>query len=206
MSGISDFLPDGRTAILARMKVKFLTSAKDIQGCPPGLRPEVAIAGRSNAGKSSFINALVNQKIAKVSGTPGKTRLLNFFELNEKLYMVDLPGYGYATGDRDEAFGWLKMVDTYFKRRDSLKGVMLIMDIRRDWDDEEMKFKEFLDHHEIPWVLLLNKADKLSRSQTIQRRNLIGKLAGEVPTFVISSQKKTGLTEVRDYLFGDWTN
>lgn len=188
----------------ARMKVKFLTSAKDLKGYPPSLRPEVAVVGRSNAGKSSFINALVNQKIAKVSGTPGKTRLLNFFELEEKIYMVDMPGYGFATGDRQEVLGWLDMVETYFRERKTLKGVLLIMDIRRDWEEEEQMLKGWLDHHKIPWVLLLNKADKLSRSQTLNRRQEILKSTGDVPVLIVSASKKTGTSEVEALLFKTW--
>src|SRR5262245_45414845 len=147
------------------MQVKFLKSGAQPKDYPFPYHPEVAVVGRSNAGKSSFINALTGQKIAKVSQTPGKTRLLNFFELGESLYLVDMPGYGFATGSRNEVASWKRMVETYLKERETLNGVFLIMDIRRDWQDEEAMLVEWLAHNEIPWILILNKADKLSRSQ-----------------------------------------
>lgn len=163
------------------------------------------MVGRSNAGKSSFINALTGQKIAKVSQTPGKTRLLNFFELNEAVYLVDCPGYGYAKGSLDEALGWRKMIETYFTERESLKGVLLIMDIRRDWDEEENLLKEWLTHHQKPWALILNKADKISRGQSLARVQKIKKHTGEAPVFILSSAKKTGFDEVKKILFKEWS-
>jgi GTP-binding protein len=190
--------------MLGSMKVKFLKSAVVPKDYPHPYKPEVAVVGRSNAGKSSFINALVDQKIAKVSATPGKTRLLNFFELSDKVYLVDCPGYGFAKGSLDEALSWRKMIETYLKERETLKGLILIMDIRRDWDDEERLLKEWLDHHGTPWVLILNKADKLSRSATLQRRALMKKNLPETPIFLISSSKKTGFDDVKNVLLKEW--
>jgi GTP-binding protein len=187
------------------MKVKFITSAIDPKGYPFPYKPEVAVVGRSNAGKSSFINALVNQKIAKVSATPGKTRLLNFFELSDQVYLVDCPGYGFAVGNLDEALGWRGMIETYFKERETLKGVMIIMDIRRDWEPEEDLLIDWLSYRKVPYALLLNKADKLSRSAGIQRRNLIRKYTGEAPVFILSSSKKTGFDEIKNILFKEWS-
>lgn len=186
------------------MKVKFLKSAVLAKDYPHPYRPEVAVVGRSNAGKSSFINALVDQKIAKVSATPGKTRLLNFFDLNDKLYLVDCPGYGFAKGNLDEALGWQQMVETYFRERDTLKGVILIMDIRREWDDEEVLLKQWFDHHETAWALVLNKADKLSRSQVLQKQAKLRKLLPGTPVFTLSSSKKTGFDDVKNVLFKEW--
>lgn len=187
------------------MKVKFLKSGTKPDEYPFPYKPDVAIVGRSNAGKSSFINALVGQKIAKVSATPGKTRLLNFFELNDQVYLVDCPGYGYAKGSLDEALGWRKMIETYFTQRESLKGVIIIMDIRRDWEDEEELLKGWLDHHQKPWALVLNKSDKLSRSQNLQRAQKIKKHTGDVPVFIMSSAKKIGFDEVKNILFKEWS-
>jgi GTP-binding protein len=204
MSGISDLDLKGRTDYDASMKVKFLTSAKEVKGYPPPLMPEIAVVGRSNAGKSSFINALTGQRIAKVSGTPGKTRLLNFFELEEKLYMVDMPGYGFATGDRQEVLGWLQMVETYFRERKTLKGVLLIMDIRREWAEEEQMLKGWLDHQKIPFAIVLNKSDKLSRSPALNRRQEILKSTGDIPVVITSAAKKTGLIEIKSLLFKTW--
>ena len=191
-------------SMIGPMKVKFLKSAVQPAEYPFPYKPEVAVVGRSNAGKSSFINALVDQKIAKVSATPGKTRLLNFFELNDKVYMVDCPGYGFAAGNLDEALSWREMLETYFTERKTLKGVLVIMDIRRDWDDEERLLKDWFEHHGIAWVLVLNKADKLSRSQMLNRQGKIKAAAGDVPIMILSSSKKTGFDPVKNILFKEW--
>lgn len=187
------------------MKVQFLKSATAVAEYPFPYKPEVAIAGRSNAGKSSFINALVDQKIAKVSGTPGKTRLLNFFEVGDTIYLVDMPGYGFATGNRREVDSWKQMIETYLSERESLKGVVLVMDIRREWAEEEEMLKGWLDHHQRPWALILNKADKLSRSAMLNRVSKFKKHLGEVPIFALSSAKKSGFDEVKKLLLKEWS-
>ena len=185
------------------MKVKFLKSGVGRADYPFPYRPEVAIVGRSNAGKSSFINALVDQKIAKVSGTPGKTRLLNFFDLNEKVYMVDMPGYGFARGDRDEVKRWKGMIENYLNERESLKGVLVIMDVRREWSADEDLLRNWFMMNDTPWAIVLNKTDKLSRSAFVKKRNDFAK-ALEVPVFAVSSAKKTGLDDVKNLLFKEW--
>lgn len=188
------------------MKVKFLKSGVKPEEYPYPYKPEVAIVGRSNAGKSSFINALTGHKIAKVSATPGKTRLLNFFDLGDKLYIVDMPGYGFATGNRREVEFWRHMIETYLKERETLKGVLLVMDIRRDWDEEEEMLKDWFDHNEITWGLILNKADKLSRSQMLNKRNAIQKKLGpDVQVFALSSAKKEGFDDVKKLVLKEWT-
>ncbi len=187
------------------MKVKFLTSSKGPDDFPFPYKPEVAVVGRSNAGKSSFINALVGQKIAKVSQTPGKTRLLNFFDLNDKVYMVDCPGYGFATGDRQEVLSWRKMLEHYLTGRESLQGVIVIMDIRRDWQDEEEMLKDWFKAYKIPWALVLNKADKLSRGQILQQQKKMRPHIGDGYLFALSSAKKTGFDEVKNLLFKEWS-
>ena len=163
------------------------------------------MVGRSNAGKSSFINALVGQKIAKVSQTPGKTRLLNFFDLDDKVYMVDCPGYGFATGNRKEVLSWRQMLETYLTERQSLQGVMVIMDIRRDWQDEEEMLKDWFKTHGIPWALILNKSDKLSRSQVLQRQSLMRRHIGDGYLFALSSAGKADFTDVKNLLFKEWS-
>ncbi len=186
------------------MRVKFLTSGVKPDDWPFPYHPEVAIAGRSNAGKSSFINALTGQRIAKVSATPGKTRLLNFFSLDECLYMVDMPGYGFATGSRKEVDSWKGMIESYLTQRESLRGVILVMDIRRSWSEEEALLKQWLDHNEIPLAVVLSKADKLSRSAALKKAGEIVGEIGSAPVFVVSAAKKTGLEAVRLLLFKDW--
>jgi GTP-binding protein len=185
------------------MKVKFIKSGFRPADFPPPLRPEIGIVGRSNAGKSSFLNALTGQRIARVSQTPGKTRLLNFFEIREAAYLVDMPGYGYATGNRREIEAWRHVIEAYLSERETLKGVILIMDIRRDWSEEEEMLNEWFAHNELPWAVVLNKADKLSRSAGLQRRRDVEKRLA-VPVFVVSSAKKTGLDEVKNLLFKEW--
>lgn len=186
------------------MKVRFLKSGVTPADYPFPYKPEVAIVGRSNAGKSSFINAVTGQKIAKVSQTPGKTRLLNFFEVDERLYLVDMPGYGFATGDRREVESWREMIETYLRERDTLKGVLLIMDIRRDWSPEEEMLRAWLEHHGIRMAIVLNKADKLSRSQILVRQKEIVPHTAGAPVFVLSSLKKQGLENVRNLLLKEW--
>ncbi len=190
--------------MLSFMKVKFIKSALRPPEYPFPYKPEVAVVGRSNAGKSSFINAFVGQKIAKVSSTPGKTRLLNFFELNEQLYLVDCPGYGFAKGSLQEALSWQAMVETYLTSRETLKGVVVIMDMRRDWDDEERLLQKWFEHHKTPWILVLNKSDKLSRSAGLQRKAKLTKILEGVPIYLVSSSKKTGFDEVKNVLFKEW--
>lgn len=187
------------------MKVSFLKSAKVPKDYPFPYKPEVAIVGRSNAGKSSFINSLTNSKIAKVSGTPGKTRLLQFFAVDDKNYMVDMPGYGFAKGDRQEVESWRLMIETYLSERETLKGVVLIMDIRRDWASEEQMLKDWFDHNGTRWALVLNKTDKLSRSRILSKQNELQKLLRNVPVFATSSLKKTGIEDIKNLLFKEWT-
>ena len=182
------------------MKVKFIKSGKAATDYPFPYRPEVAIVGRSNAGKSSFINALLGHRIAKVSATPGKTRLLNFFDVDDQVYLVDMPGYGFATGDRKEVESWRHMIETYLVERETLRGVVLIMDIRRDWQDEEEMLRNWFSHHDLKWALVLNKTDKLSRSAVMNKKRQLEQRLG-VPVHALSAAKKTGFEEVRNWVF-----
>ncbi|MGE3681658.1 MAG: ribosome biogenesis GTP-binding protein YihA/YsxC [Bdellovibrionales bacterium] len=186
------------------MKVRFLKSGKSKADYPYPYRPEIAIVGRSNAGKSSFINAFTGQRIARVSQTPGKTRQLQFFDLFEKLYMVDMPGYGFATGDRNEVRSWKRMIETYLSERESLCGVLLIMDMRREWSEDENMLREWFEHHGIPWALILNKADKLSRSVGLSRRRGLQEKLDTVPIFAVSALKKQGLNDVKNLVMKEW--
>jgi GTP-binding protein len=148
-----------------RIIASFLTSAPSIAACPPDDVPEIAIAGRSNAGKSSVLNQLTgNRQLARASKTPGRTRLLNYFTTDIGGHLVDLPGYGYADAGQDERRLWQRSVEQYLEARQSLCGLVLVMDSRHP-------FKEF-DEHMLAWtraavlptLVLLNKVDKLSSS------------------------------------------
>ena len=150
------------------MRVKeavFVTSAaKDGQYPPPDL-PEVAFAGRSNVGKSSLINSLTGRKgLVKVSKTPGKTRLLNFFSINEKLAFVDMPGYGFARAPVAEKKKWGKMVETYIKKRESLRGVIFLLDCRRKPNEDDRALLEWLVHYDTPFLIVVTKIDKVPKT------------------------------------------
>lgn len=149
---------------------KFIKSAVKPDGYPDLDLPEVAFVGRSNVGKSSLINKLLNRKgLAKTSSTPGKTRLINFFLINNDHVFVDLPGYGYASVSKTERASWRPMMEKYFSRRKQLRGVVLLQDIRRDQTEMDRAMMDLLNSYDIPIILVLTKADKFSRNQRIKR-------------------------------------
>lgn len=139
---------------------------------PPGELPEVALVGRSNVGKSSLINKLVNRKnLAKSSSTPGKTRTINYYLINEDWYMVDLPGYGYAKVSKTEREKWGKMIASYIDKRMQLRGVIQLLDIRHPPSENDRMMNGWLQKSEIPVMIVATKADKLSRGA--KQKNLI---------------------------------
>lgn len=128
--------------------------------------PEFALAGRSNVGKSSFINKMLGRKaLARISSKPGKTQTLNFYLINEMLHFVDVPGYGYAKVSKKEREAWGKMLETYFTTREQLKAVILITDLRHPPTKDDVLMYDFLKHYNIPCVIIATKADKISKSQ-----------------------------------------
>ncbi|MGP7816802.1 ribosome biogenesis GTP-binding protein YihA/YsxC [Niallia sp. 01092] len=128
--------------------------------------PEFALAGRSNVGKSSFINKMLGRKaLARISSKPGKTQTLNFYLINEMLHFVDVPGYGYAKVSKKEREAWGKMLETYFTSRDQLRAVILITDLRHPPTKDDILMYDFLKHYNIPCVIIATKADKISKSQ-----------------------------------------
>jgi GTP-binding protein len=152
------------------MKARFLLSTltefpnlKDPRGKP---LPEIAFAGRSNVGKSSLINHFFEQKkLAKTSATPGKTRLLNFFSVDEKFLLVDLPGYGYAKAPKEEIEKWSAAIENYIQHRPTLKLILLLIDSRRGFNSEDQALREWALHKQIPLIVILTKTDKLSTSE-----------------------------------------
>ena len=160
------------------MKIKkadFLYSAaRPEQLREPGT-PEIAVAGRSNVGKSSFINFVTgNGKLAKTSKEPGRTRLVNYFYINGGEFMlVDLPGYGFAKVSDEEKLKWAKLIEAYFKSPAALRHVFLLIDIRRDPSDGDVRMLNYMYHYTIPFTVILTKADKISRSQALDRRRKI---------------------------------
>ncbi len=157
------------------MKIKsaeFIKSAVKPSQYPPADFPEIAFSGRSNVGKSSLINTLLNRKrLVKTSSTPGRTQLINFFSINTEFSFVDLPGYGYAKVPESVRKEWGPMITSYLSMRKSLKGVVLIMDIRRIPGIVEMNFIDWLSDLNIPQIIILTKADKLSNMK--QKKQLI---------------------------------
>lgn len=128
--------------------------------------PEFALAGRSNVGKSSFINKMLNRKgLARISSKPGKTQTLNFFLINEILHFVDVPGYGYAKVSKTERAAWGKMIETYFTTREQLRAVVLIVDLRHPPTSDDVMMYDFLKHYEIPCIVIATKADKIPRGK-----------------------------------------
>ncbi|KKK38268.1 GTP-binding protein [Mesobacillus campisalis] len=133
---------------------------------PEGALPEFALAGRSNVGKSSFINKMLNRKaLARTSSKPGKTQTLNFFIINEILYFVDVPGYGYAKVSKTERAAWGKMIETYITSREQLKAVLLIVDLRHPPSADDKMMYDFLKHYHIPVIVIATKADKIPKSK-----------------------------------------
>jgi GTP-binding protein len=153
---------------------EFVTSAVKPVQYPPADHPEIAFAGRSNVGKSSLINALINRRrLVKTSSTPGRTQLINFFIINAELMLVDLPGYGFAKVPYAVRKQWGPMVETYLSQRASLKGVVLLMDLRRVPGTEELNFMAWLRQFNIAAIPVLTKADKLSKTNQIKQRRAI---------------------------------
>lgn len=184
--------------------IQFIKSAVLPKDYPLSPKAEIAIAGRSNAGKSSFINALSKGKVAKVSSTPGKTRLLNFFAMEDSYVLVDMPGYGFAARSGDEVVEWHQMIETYLMNRVQLRGLLLIMDIRREWTEDEELLKKFSDQRGFPMAVVLTKADKMTRNHINQAVAKVKKMSGLSAVFPVSSLKKTGQDEVEDYMYDNW--
>ena len=170
---------------------EFITSAVKSEQYPPPEYPEIAFAGRSNVGKSSLINKLVNRKrLVKTSATPGRTQLINFFLVNEALSLVDLPGYGYAKVPAAVKRQWGPMVEAYIANRSCLKAVVLLMDLRRSPRAEEFNLMDWLHHHKVPTILVLTKADKLSKTkQQKQCRNAADILGVDMEDLLLFSAK-----------------
>ena len=186
------------------MDAAFLRSAFEASQYPPPDRAEVAFAGRSNVGKSSLLNALVNRKkLARTSSTPGRTQAINFFRVNDRFTFVDLPGYGYARVSREVKKTWRGMVATYLRNRLNLKAVVVIVDIRRDLDEDDRSFMEWLEQEGKEVIPVLTKVDKLTRKERdSQVREMERELSGIVSQkpILFSAKTREGRKEIWDRL------
>ena len=182
-----------------------LLSATNKSHYPHDDIPEVALAGRSNVGKSSFINTMLNRKnLARTSGKPGKTQLLNFFNIDDKLRFVDVPGYGYARVSKKEREKWGKMIEEYLTTRENLRAVVSLVDLRHEPSADDVQMYEFLKYYEIPVILVATKADKIPRGKWNKHESMIKKKLDfdKSDTFIIfSSVNKTGVEEAWDAIF-----
>lgn len=147
-------------------KSEIIISAVSQKQYPAGELPEIALAGRSNVGKSSFINKLINRKaLARTSSKPGKTQTLNFYKINDFFHFVDVPGYGYAKVSKSEREAWGKMIEEYFLERENLRAAVQIVDIRHQPSVDDASMYEFLKFHDIPVIVIATKLDKIKKNQ-----------------------------------------
>ncbi|MFR7397173.1 putative ribosome biogenesis GTP-binding protein YsxC [Streptococcus milleri] len=155
---------------------EILLSAANKSHYPQDEIPEIALAGRSNVGKSSFINTLLNRKnLARTSGKPGKTQLLNFFNIDNQLRFVDVPGYGYAKVSKTERVKWGRMIEEYLTTRENLRAVVSLVDFRHEPSADDVQMYEFLKYYEIPVIVVATKADKIPRSKWNKHESVIKK-------------------------------
>ncbi|MEM6639488.1 MAG: ribosome biogenesis GTP-binding protein YihA/YsxC [Pseudomonadota bacterium] len=177
----------------------FMTSANDLSGCPPDAGVEVAFSGRSNAGKSSALNKIVDQRgLARTSKTPGRTQLINFFAVTESQRLVDLPGYGFAKVPPRIKAHWQRLLAEYFEQRQSLAGLVVIMDVRRPLMPFDVQMLQYGGAAGLPMHAVLTKADKLSRGAAQGALQKVrSQLDDRISAQVFSALKGTGLDELR---------
>jgi GTP-binding protein len=208
-NGLPTSMPHPQHPVLAlTARARFLTSAPTLAHCPPDIGREVAFAGRSNAGKSSCINALARQKqLARASKTPGRTQLINFFELDGDRRLVDLPGYGYAKVSHSMKEEWQRHLGTYLQGRHSLRGLILLMDIRHPLTEFDRNMLSWAAERQLPVHSVLTKADKLNRGPALNvlqavRKELV-ESGFDSSAQLFSALKMDGLEALGDKL-GEW--
>jgi len=189
--------------LLFARDVTFMLSAVSLDTLPPARLPEICFAGRSNVGKSSLINALTNRKgLARASNTPGRTRELNYFNIDERLFIVDLPGYGYAKASKSDIVRWTKLTREFLFGRASLRRVFLLIDSRHGTKENDIELMNMLDETAVTYQIVLTKIDKIKKSEIdevyIKTAALIAKRPAAYPNIILtSSEKKNSLDELR---------
>lgn len=188
--------------VVNAMKVnhaEIVISAVSPEQYPKTPLPEIALAGRSNVGKSSFINTLIDRKgLARTSSKPGKTQTLNFYLIEEALHFVDVPGYGYAKVSKTERAKWGEMIETYLTQREQMKAVVSVIDMRHDPTADDIQMYQFLKYYKIPVIVVATKADKIPRGKWNKHESAIKKNLNFDPSddfIVFSSETKTGKEE-----------
>jgi GTP-binding protein len=187
---------------MSKLNAKFLSSFAKIETLPTDGRPEIAFIGRSNVGKSSLINALVERKgLAKTSSTPGKTQLLNYFVINDQFYLVDMPGYGYAKVSKDQRQDWGKVSEDYFKKRKELKLVVLLIDARHEGLANDIAVVEWFSEKGVPFIVVLTKSDKVKQQELAKHEKMLKQNVYTAKgIFKTSSEAGRGIRELRGYL------
>ncbi|MEP3889982.1 MAG: ribosome biogenesis GTP-binding protein YihA/YsxC [Hellea sp.] len=189
--------------LLFARDVTFMLSAVSLDTLPPARLPEICFAGRSNVGKSSLINALTNRKgLARASNTPGRTRELNYFNVDERLFIVDLPGYGYAKASKTDIARWTKLTRAFLFGRASLRRVFLLIDSRHGMKETDLELMGMLDETAVTYQIVLTKIDKLKKGELgkvlAKTQKAIAKRPAAFPNIICSSsEKKNGLDELR---------
>ena len=175
--------------------------ASDLKACPPSDRPEIVFSGKSNVGKSSLINALAdNRKLARVSATPGKTRMVVYFNVDNKLYFADLPGYGYAKASKDVKEKFNKLCDQYFVSGRKFSLVLHLIDIRHEPSKDDVRMLEYMNQSGITYFLVFTKCDKLSKAQIRRQLSEFSKILDfheDARCYAVSADKKIGLDDLR---------
>lgn len=191
-------------ALINYQLARFEASYGTVEQLPEPTTPEVAVAGRSNVGKSSLLNKLMYRKnLAKVSSKPGKTATVNFYQIDKKIHLVDLPGYGYAAKAKSEKERWSELIDGYFDQDRPFAMVLSLVDIRHEATKLDIAMMSYLLSRELPFAVVLTKADKLSRNQQNKMESVIRKqlqLPKEVQILKTSSEKNDGIEDLRRFI------
>lgn len=187
-------------------QAEFVSSESDVRKCPSPSKPEFAFIGRSNVGKSSLLNMLTNRKnLAKTSNKPGKTQTINHFIINDQWYLVDLPGYGYASVSKEKRAGFGKIIENYVLKRENLHCLFILIDSRLEPQKIDLAFIQWVGEKEIPLCLVFTKADKLTKNQL--KRNIssyestLGKQWEELPSMLVtSSESQMGKEDLLSFI------